>query len=812
MKKLIKKLLILTIIAAMVVTAMPLTGIDLTDIFTLKADAAVSKERQHLQWGDYAYYPVGEKGEGYCEIIKYLGSDTNIVVPETIDGWTVKVIKFGAFVDDTELTGLTDKYWINENLENITSVVLPETVTSINGAFQNLKKLKSINMPKNLQSLHGSFRGCENLEKIELPEGFEYLGSYTFENTAITELILPDSLKHIYANAFCGMKIKELTLPESISNFYSHTLYCESLETLTIKGEIENVWNDAFKESASGTPSYPEKIIFLQAPRAEIFTFTDIYDFSHNFENGYWEFIKKKPLTDVFTYGNFEYILNANKEAIITNITQNYPYVTVPESVSDEEYIPVVEIGNSAFVNKIEIYTVSLPKTVKKIGARAFAGCYNMHTISLSEIEYLGARTFSGCKKLANVTLPDIKYIEPGTFEYCESLTTIHIPESVKEICPDAFLSCKALKTVTGCEGLEKIGAYAFKDSTVETVPFCKGLKEIGIYAFHFSKINDVTLPEGFEKIGAYAFENAYNFSKLILPETVKEIGDYAFNSCKIEELHLPNGLESLGKYSFRGTLISSLYIPFTLIEIPDYAFSNCNNLVVINVPSNIKRVGNYAFGSQMTLFAGATITIAEGVEEICANAFRGKITDELTIPESVKTMSLRALSGLQLQTLNYNAANAFLYTTDGSSSLLYQTGTKTVNFGNNVKSVPRKFAERSEVEMVIFSDSIEHIGEYAFSECKKLKEISLPKNLKTVDDFAFYCCDLPTEVVFPDSVISLGERAFGGCDGLAQITLPQNVEIVGKWAFYSCESEQRLQFPKMYAVFHNSLFNGAMR
>lgn len=807
MKKLIKKILILTVIAAMVVTAMPLTGIELTDIFAFKADAAVEKERKHLRCGDYAYNTVGEKDDGYCEIIKYLGSDTNIVVPETLDGWTVKVIQSGAFVDDTEILGSSDDYWINENLENITSVVLPETVISIRGAFQDLKKLKSINMPKNLQSLHGSFRGCESLEKIELPEGFEYLGSYTFENTAITELILPDSLKHIYQNAFCGMKIKELTLPESIINLYSHTLYCESLETLTIKGEIENVWGDAFNESASGTPSYPEKIIFLKAPRAGIFTFTDTYDFFHDFENGYWEFIKKKPLTDVCTYGNFEYILNENKEAIITRIIKNYSYVTVPESVSDEEYIPVVEIGNSAFANKTEIYTVSLPKTVKKIGARAFAGCYYMYAINLSEIEYIGARAFNGCKKLANVTLPDIKCIEPGTFESCETLETIHIPESVKEICPDAFLSCKALKTVTGCEGLEKIGAYAFKDSIVETVPFCKGLKEIGAYAFYFSKIKDVTLHEGFEKIGAYAFAYSYSFSKLILPETVKVIGDYAFSLCKIEELYLPNGLEKLGKFSFKGTLISSLDIPSALTEIPDYAFSDCNNLVVINVPSNIKRVGKYAFGSQMTLCADATITIAEGVEEICANAFRGKITDELTIPESVKTMSLCALSGLHLQTLNYNAVNAVLHTADGSSSLLYQTGTKAVHFGNKVKSVPVRFAEKSEVETVIFPDSIEHIGEYAFSECKKLKEINLPQNLKTVDDFAFYNCDLPTEVVFPDSVISLGERAFGGCDGLTQITLPQNVETVGIWAFYCCNSVTEITIPENVRSFSQLAF-----
>ena len=806
MKKFIKKLLILFVIAAMVVTAMPLTGIDLTGIFTLKADATVEKERRHLQWGDYAYDTVGTKDEGYCDIIKYLGGEKNIVVPEKIDGWTVKTIQSGAFVDDTENLSNTDKYWINPNLEDIISVTLPDTVTAIYGSFQYQKKLKSINMPKNLTALYGSFRGCESLENIELPEGLEYLGSYTFENTAITELVLPDSLKHLHQNAFAGLNVKELTLPEKITNFYSHTLYCESLETLTVKGDIDNVWSDAFNESASGTSTYPEKIIFLKAPRAGIFTFTDVYDIVHNFEKGYWECIKKKPLTDVRTYGNFEYILNENNEAIITRITLNYHYVTVPESVSDEEYIPVVEIGNSAFVKKTEIYTVSLPKTVKKIGARAFAGCNQMHTINLSEIEYIGASAFGGCKKLSNVTLPDIKYIESGTFEYCESLATIHIPESVKEICPDAFINCKALDTVTGCEGVEKIGAYAFKDTAVETVPFCKGLKEIGSYAFHFSKINDVTLPEGFEKIGAHAFEYAYKFTKLILPETVKEIGDYAFNSCKIEELYMPDGLKKLGIYAFNSTLISSLDIPSSLTEIPNYAFANCNNLVVINVPSNIKRVGTWAFGSKMTLFADATITIAEGVEEICTEAFRGKIVDELTIPESIKTLELPALKGLQIGTLNYNAGNAeiVVYST---TSLLYQTGTDVVNFGRNVKSVPKHFAAQSEVKTVNFTNNIEHIGLSAFESCSKLKEINLPSNLKIIGDRAFYNCDLLTEIVFPDTVESIGDEAFCGCDGLIQITLPENVETVGKRAFYACDSVTEITIPENVRSFSQYAF-----
>lgn len=810
MKRFIKKLLILTVIAAMVVTAMPLTGIDLTDIFTLKADAAVDKRYYHERSGDYAYYTVGDKTkDGHCVILKYLGNERDIIVPETIDGWPVRTINAGAFVDDTENLNDTNDYWINPNLENITSVFLPETVTSIYGAFRNLKKLESINIPKNVTYLGSAFQGCESLAEIELPEGLTTIGSYAFEGTAITELILPQSLTTIHAYAFSGMKIKELTLPKNITQLRSHILHCESLETVIIEGFIEMTWRDAFTEAELENPTYPEKVIFLQAPRAKIFTYTDVYDFAHNFEKGYWELTKKKTLTGVRTYGNFEYILNENNEAIITRITKNYHYVTVPESVSDEEYIPVVEIGNNAFVNRTEIYTVSLPSTVKKIGARAFAACNQMRTINLSEIEYIGANAFSGCKALKNVSLPDIEYIEPGTFEYCEKLETIHIPKSVKEICADAFINCKVLKTVTGCEGVEKIGGYAFTGSAIETVPFCKGLKEIGNYAFSFTNINDVTLPEGFEKIGAYAFECAYKFSNLILPESVKSIGDNAFYDCNIEELYLPDGLEKLGKNAFWGTNISSLDIPSALTEIPNYAFANCNNLVVINVPSNIKRVGVRAFGSQMSLFAEASITIAEGVEEICSNAFRGKNQKELTIPESVKIMDLSALRGMNINTLNFNAVNAvFRMTMADEGSILYNTGVNTVNFGNNVKSIGENFAASSEVETVNFSDSVEHIGESAFYSCTKLKEINLPPNLQTIGDKAFAGCSVPTEVVFPDTVISIGAETFSCCKGLTEITLPENVEAVGEWAFYACDSVTEITIPKNVRSFSQYTFS----
>ena len=93
MKKLIKKLLIVTVVVAMVVTAMPLTGIGFSDLFTVKTEAASAINRA----GDYEV----RRGSNYVYITKYYGNAVDVVIPSELKGKPVVGIQEDCFSGST---------------------------------------------------------------------------------------------------------------------------------------------------------------------------------------------------------------------------------------------------------------------------------------------------------------------------------------------------------------------------------------------------------------------------------------------------------------------------------------------------------------------------------------------------------------------------------------------------------------------------------------------------------------------------------------------------------------------------------------
>ena len=81
----------------------------------------------------------------------------------------------------------------------------------------------------------------------------------------------------------------------------------------------------------------------------------------------------------------------------------------------------------------------------------------------------------------------------------------------------------------------------------------------------------------------------------------------------------------------------------------------------------------------------------------------------------------------------------------------------------------------------VIFEEGsrCEHIGYSAFAHCLKLKNIILPKSLKTIGNMAFHDTGL-TSIIIPDSVVSIGNAAFTDCTWLERVELPHNNITLG--------------------------------
>lgn len=128
----------------------------------------------------------------------------------------------------------------------------------------------------------------------------------------------------------------------------------------------------------------------------------------------------------------------------------------------------VKTIGNDAFAECHGLEKLVLGAGVENIGCRAFLRCRNivgnvsgesMQSISKDAFlccSYVNSFkfpvctsiddfTFGGCKNMQSITLGNIERIGYCTFFFCLNLEKFTVPESVQQICREAFDMCKNL-------------------------------------------------------------------------------------------------------------------------------------------------------------------------------------------------------------------------------------------------------------------------------------------------------------------------------------------------------------------------------
>lgn len=131
-------------------------------------------------------------------IVEFVGEDgkeVDVVVPETIQGYTVKYIGQCAFGDL-----ITDR----PSAYTFRSITLPDTVEAIAyGAFADSGA--RVNLPANLKYVgHEAYGTCPIAEtsnqRVVLPQGIEYIGSRAF--LSVSEFYVPDGLIYMAYEAF----------------------------------------------------------------------------------------------------------------------------------------------------------------------------------------------------------------------------------------------------------------------------------------------------------------------------------------------------------------------------------------------------------------------------------------------------------------------------------------------------------------------------------------------------------------------------------------------------------------------------------
>jgi len=226
--------------------------------------------------GFWAY----EEENGTAIITGYLGNDTDVEVPEEIDGLTVKTFTEDVFSYNRKLTSVTLPDSITEipegafrNCTALKTVTLGKNVTVIGEeAFLDNWSLTAVNLPEGLTTIGAAafcrcfelevtvpksvrtigamaFYDCNQLERVEIPAGVTEISYEAFASCwNLEELILPDTVTTIGYYAFSGAGIQELIVPASVEKICSDAFYMNNLKTVVFQGNMPQMDN-AFDHS-----------------------------------------------------------------------------------------------------------------------------------------------------------------------------------------------------------------------------------------------------------------------------------------------------------------------------------------------------------------------------------------------------------------------------------------------------------------------------------------------------------------------------------------------------------------------------------
>ncbi len=254
------------------------SGTDYAAGATYSADADLTL---YVKWEiDYSSQYTFETYSDRIEILYYLGSDTEITVPSSINGKPVTALKANTFNNKRTITSITlpdSLTYIGERVFQyctaLTSIVIPDNVTTIGEqAFGSCTSLSSVTLSDNLETIgYAAFHTCTALLNITLPDSVTTIESLAFGKSGLWTITIPNGVTVIPSGAFdrcpnlwqvalpsgvttigdgafstCNALVS-VNIPDSTTSIGQKAFYsCNNLQTVTLPENLRTIGADAF--------------------------------------------------------------------------------------------------------------------------------------------------------------------------------------------------------------------------------------------------------------------------------------------------------------------------------------------------------------------------------------------------------------------------------------------------------------------------------------------------------------------------------------------------------------------------------------
>lgn len=711
-------------------------------------------------------------------------------------------------------------------------------------AFRNQIGITSISIPVTIEQIgEGAFSGCTVLSAIDVDGDNPWFASSAdgaLYNKGFTALIT------------YPMTAEEIEIPATVTELASGCFAgCFSLKKATYLGKAPTATDgDALYADSPNVTSYARE--------------------DAGFSSGTW---KGRPIviirgftpTDIIipetnTVGDIKYEMlwtyelhtnSAPLTATLKKLENAVGDVTIKNIVFvNGKLYTVTNIAAGAIADNPALLSVTVPNSILEIGDEAFRNCTALAEVTLNYgIRYIGARVFLNTI-VRELTVPDSLLdmrgnISAGTlftmtlnidnsshFVYsgdgalfnrdmtklyaCPTRAegTIILPETLTNICADAFFGCHRLTYLNIPASVTNISAGAFNVAGIwpglsapESTPhlesiFYNGAKPNAaddIYAgtpntlvSYALTTNGWTNGETWKgrkvmvisgrnpPVLSYIDSNRitwyyrivnkeieiYNEDKNHSPITAvsprsTQGGLYNENDSTVyvHALRIPTSINGfavtkIGPHAFDGcSALTLIGIPYSIREIGDFAFSNCTAIVSIDSVEEVP-FGNYVVN---------TITLPTGVNKLGYHPFEGVQVSSVSLPYTLTSTDGNPAAGCGfVSTLSVDDTNPSFYST---GNILYDKTKK------KVIAVPPNFGETS----VSFLPSVTEICNEALLNCRNLTTIQLPESLTSIEQMALSGCSSVAALSIPSNVTAIGSAAFSGCSSLLSVTYAGN-------------------------------------
>ena len=516
------------------------------------------------------------------------------------------------------------------NQPNITSVILPESVTSVHmQAFGDCPNLESVTLPTWLSVIEDyTFQNCSKLQNINLPLGLDQIGKEAFAGcSSLTILDWPLQLKNIGARAFYN---------------------CNQLDGIeNISPNIEKIGADAFCNTAweSKQPSgylYIHNIFYAYTG--------EVTDSMH---------IEIKKGTTYISGGAVSRCVTKINEYSTKNVVSK---ITIPNSVTEIEDETFRSCRNLDTIICTSVQPPLISENTFNLTLQKNKHVLLVPTKALDIYSWMGLlpyeaapywNNFTNVKPITDPYVYDPMYFEKDSIQYHITNDTL-APYEVE---------------VTHWYGLEQweMERHNYPELTTANIPATVTYKgttylvtRIGKMAFyHASQLQRVTIGENVKTIDEQAFSVCRNLSHVVIGENVDSIllSAFASGNSKIKVLDIPKNVKyidykSLSAYSLEAINVHPDNANYTSVDgvlfnkqknyLQDFPRSKATTYMV---PDCVDTIGPSAFASNHNIVS-ISFSPNSQLKHIEKEAFMGCVfMQRLELPTSLQSIEERAFN-----------------------------------------------------------------------------------------------------------------------------------------------------------------------